>query len=988
MYNIRKLYFKDTSFANLMQHRIYNVLLISSKYDAFILEEDGRIDEQLFNEYVALNLRYAPRFTLVESEAEAQSRLDAGKYELLIAMSDSAGNDIIGIAQRIKQRHRDIPVVVLTPFLREVSMRLRKGNIDYIDYVFSWLGNSDLLLAIIKLLEDRMNVREDVASVGVQILLFVEDSVRCASSILPHLYKFVFNQSRSFMTEALNEHQQMLRMRGRPKILMARTYEEALEIFDRYSDNIMGIVSDVSFPRSGKMSRHAGIDLCRHVKSIDPFMSYILESSEEENIPLARELGVPFIDKNDEKTLPGKLKKLLLEDFGFGNFIFRNPDTGEKIAEASDLKELQRLVLELPDESLRRHFSRNDVSKWLYSRAMFPLASFVEALSVDDFGNLSEVKQALFDAIVRYRKIKNRGIVAVFRKDRFDRYSNFARIGSGSMGGKGRGLAFLDSTIKNYPELDDFENERNVQITIPKTVVLCTDIFDEFMDANNLYPVALSGAPDEVILRHFLDASLPDYLPDYFTTFFEAIAAPVAVRSSSLLEDSYYQPFAGVYSTCMIPFSPDTPKQRFLDDLSAGVKAVYASVFYRESRAYMASTVNVIDSEKMAVVLQEIVGRERNGRYYPSFSGVARSVNFYPVEPERPDDGVCNVALGLGKYVVDGGVSLRFSPARPDCALQTNDVKTALRETQTRFLALNTSATATFELSADDRRNLSEFTLKHAEEDGTLRLIASTFDRNDHRLRDGLFEGRKVITFANILKHDAFPLAAILRKVLKICRNDMGYPVEIEFAVNLAASPDELSSFNLLQIRPIVANDEILVENLASIDREQTFVFSTRALGNGIIDDLSDFVYVKPQSFDPLQSETIAEELDKLNAHFLAEGRNYILSGPGRWGSSDPALGIPVKWAQISAARLIIEAGLENYRVEPSQGTHFFHNITSFKVGYFTVDPHTAGEQFDEAYLSRCPVAFESRFIRHIRLPQPATVKIDGRTGRGAVFKV
>ena len=984
--NIRKLYFKDTSFANLMQHRIYNVLLISSKYDAFILEEDGRIDEQIFNEYVALNLRYAPRFTLVESEAEAHRRLDAGKYELLIAMSDSEGNDIIGIAQRIKQRHHDIPVVALTPFLREVSMRLRKGDIDYIDYVFSWLGNSDLLLAIIKLLEDRMNVKEDVESVGVQILLFVEDSVRCASSILPHLYKFVFNQSRSFMTEALNEHQQMLRMRGRPKILMARTYEEALEIFDRYSDNIMGIVSDVSFPRNGKSCKLAGIDLCRHVKSVDPFMSYILESSEEENRVLARELGVPFIDKSDEKTQPGKLKKLLLENFGFGNFIFRDPDTGEKIAEASDLKELQKLVLEISDESLRHHFSRNDVSKWLYSRAMFPLASFVEALSVDDFGNLSEVKHALFDAIVRYRKIKNRGIVAVFRKERFDRYSNFARIGSGSMGGKGRGLAFLDSTIKNYPELDDFENERNVQITIPKTVVLCTDIFDEFMDSNNLYPVALSGASDELILRHFLEASLPDYLPDYFTTFFEAIAAPVAVRSSSLLEDSYYQPFAGVYSTCMIPFTPGTPKQRFLDDLSAGVKAVYASVFYRESKAYMASTVNVIDSEKMAVVLQEVVGRERNGRYYPSFSGVARSVNFYPLEPERPDDGVCNVALGLGKYVVDGGVSLRFSPARPDCALQTNDVNIALRETQTRFLALN--ASATFEVSTDDRRNLSEFTLKQAEEDGALRLIASTFDRNDHRLRDGLFEGRKVITFANILKHDAFPLAAILRKVLKICRNDMGYPVEIEFAVNLAQSSGEPSSFNLLQIRPIVANDEVVVENLAAIDREQTFVYSTRALGNGTIDELSDFVYVKPESFDPLESETIADELDGVNARFVAEGRNYMLSGPGRWGSSDPALGIPVKWAQISAARLIIESGLEHYRVEPSQGTHFFHNITSFKVGYFTVDPRTTGELFDEAYLSRFPVAYESRFVKHIRLPEPAMVKIDGRTGRGAVFKI
>ncbi|MDR0559303.1 MAG: phosphoenolpyruvate synthase [Prevotellaceae bacterium] len=985
--NIRKLYFKDTSFANLMKHRIYNVLLISSKYDAFILEEDGRIDEQIFNEYVALNLRYAPRFTLVETEKSACHELEHNKYELIIVMSDSDGNDITSVAKRIKAVYSNIPVVLLTPFLREVSLRLYSGDLNSIDYVFSWLGNSDLLLAIIKLLEDRMNVREDVESVGVQILLFVEDSTRFASSVLPYLYKFVFNQSSSFMTEALNEHQQMLRMRGRPKILMARTYEEALTIFEQYSSNILGVISDVRFPRQGKMDRYAGLKLYKHIKNIDPFISYILESSEAENIKFAEEFNVPYIDKNNEKTLPNNLKKILLENFGFGNFVFRDPETGDEIAKASDLKELQKRIFEIPDNSLRWHFSRNDVSKWLYSRAMFPLASFVEALSVDDFKDISEVKETLFNAIVQYRKIKNRGIVAVFQKDRFDRYSNFARIGSGSMGGKGRGLAFLDSLIKNYPELEDFESEQNVQISIPKTVVICTDIFDEFMETNNLYSIALSDAPDEIILQNFLKAKLPKYLLADFLSFFNAITAPVAVRSSSLLEDSYYQPFAGIYSTYMIPYDLSS-RTHMLYMLNNTIKAVYASVFYKNSKRYMASTSNVIDSEKMAIVLQEVTGSEHNGKFYPSFSGVARSVNFYPIEPERPEDGVCNVALGLGKYVVDGGVSLRFSPAYPNNILQTGDINIALRETQTKFLAIDNEHSSLFKITTDSDDNLVELNLKQAEKDGTLRLIASTFDHNDMIIRDGIYDGRKIVTFANILKHDAFPLAEILRKILKTGQNDMGYPVEIEFAVNLGQTKEHLSVFNLLQIRPIVENKELISENISLIDKNQTIISSTHVLGNGIMDDVCDIVYVKPENFDASRSREMAAEIEKINAQISSEGKCFILIGPGRWGSSDPWLGIPVKWTQISAARLIVESGLENYRVDPSQGTHFFHNLTSFKVGYFTVNTYKDDGYIDVDYLSQFQTVFENRDIKHIRLPSPAVIKISGKSGIGVVMKI
>ena len=984
--NIRQFYFKDTSFADLMKHRIYNVLLLSSKYDAFILEEDGRIDEQIFNEYVSLHLRYPPRFTLVETEDEALGSLRRGKYELIITMSDSDDKDIIDLAQRMKALYPDIPIVVLTPFLREVSVRVAGEDLSLIDYFLCWLGNSDLLLAIIKLVEDSMNVKEDVESVGVQALLFVEDSIRFASSVLPYLYKFVFQQSRSFMTEALNEHQRTLRMRGRPKILMARTYEEAIAIYERYGDNILGVISDVDFPRAGRHDRKAGIELCRLIRSENPFMPYVLESSEYENKALADSLGVAFVDKNNEKILPAALSKQLLENFGFGDFVFRRPDTNAEVARASDLHDLQHLVPVLPDEVVVHHFSQNHVSRWLYSRAMFPLAEFVEKISLDDFDNLDDVRKALTDAIVRYRKIKNRGIVADFRRERFDKYSNFSRIGKGSMGGKARGLAFLDSIIKRNPDFDDFDG-KNIQITLPRTVVLCTDIFDEFMENNGLYGVALSDIPNGEMLRHFLAADLPEALDDDLLAFINAVATPIAVRSSSLLEDSYYQPFAGIYSTYMLPYrAGDT--EGMLRILSNAIKAVYASVFYRESKAYMESTSNIIDTEKMAVVLQEVAGREyASGRYYPSFSGVARSINFYPVQPERPEDAVCNVALGLGKYVVDGGLSLRFSPAYPRNVLQTSELSIALRETQTRFFAIDMNRMPD-EPDVNDAAGLLELDLKAAEEDGALYLIASTFDYNDRMIRDGIYDGgRKLITFSNILKHDAFPLAPILQAALKTGQTDMGHQVEIEFAVTLGSSPGEPGVFYLLQIRPIVENKETIAENLTGIAAADAVITSNHALGNGVIDDVYDFVYIKPETFDASRNASTALEIEKLNARLRDEKRGYVLAGPGRWGSSDPWLGVPVKWTQISAARLIVEAGLANYRIDPSQGTHFFHNLTSFRVGYFTVNPYCNDGFYDTGFLNALPAIYESDSVRHVRFDHPIIIKIDGKKGVGVVMK-
>ena len=984
--SVKKLYFKDTSFASLMKHRIYNVLLISNKYDAFILEEDGRIEEQLFNEYYALNLRYPPRFTIVDTLDDAVAFLKKQPFELVIVMSDNEGNDLVDISYNIKKKFPKIPLVVLTHFLHDISQRLEIEKLEFIDYIFCWLGNFDLFLAIIKLVEDKINIEEDIASVGVQMILFVEDLIQDFSSILPYIYNFVFIQSRSFMTEALNEHQQMLRMRGRPKILLARNYEEAISIYQKYRNNILGVISDMDFPKEGKLDKNAGVKLYKAIKSNSPFIPYLLESSDRSNKTKADALEVAFINKSNKNYID-LLKTLMLDHFGFGDFLFRNPKTWEIVARAANLNELQKIIYNLPDDTLAYHVSHNHVSHWLYSRALFPLASYLESITIDDFRNLDEMRDAIMDAIVQYRKIKNRGVVAEFRHDRFDKYSNFARIGSGSMGGKGRGLAFLDNIIKNNPDFDEFKEEENVFISVPKTVILCTDIFEKFMEINNLDPAILSEATDQQILNRFLEAKLQDELHTDFTAFLNAVNSSVAIRSSSLLEDSYQQPFAGVYSTYMIPY--DTDSGRMVEMLENAIKAVYASVFYKESRAYMASTANMIDSEKMAIILQEVVGKEHGGkRYYPDFSGVLRSVNFYPLRPEKPEDGICNIALGLGKYVVDGNMSLRFSPVYPQKILQTSQVDTALRETQTFFYAIDITANNKFLPALNDVENLLRCDLHTAEEDGSLRYIGSTFDPNDGMIRDGIYEsGRRLVTFSNILKHEVFPLSRILKALMKAGQKAMGHPVEIEFAVNMRNSSQENSAFYLLQIRPIVTYKESYSEDFSEIAEEDILIESNRSLGCGTIKNIYDVVYVKPEDFKPVNNLKIAEEIGALNQKLLREKRSYILIGPGRWGSGDPWLGIPVRWSQISAARVIVEAGLANYCIDPSQGTHFFHNITSLQVAYLTIRPYDDDGDYELEFLNSMKAEHESTFIRHVSFDSPLVVKINGKTGKAIVFK-
>ena len=976
------LYLKDTQFANLMTRRIFNVLLIANPYDAFMLEDDGRIEEKIFNEYASLSLRYPPRFTQATTCDEALSHLSALTYDLIICMPGTGDNESFDTARHIKEAYPHIPMVILTPFSHGITERFANEDLSPFEYVFCWLGNTDLLVSIIKLIEDKMNLEHDVQEVGVQAILLVEDSIRFYSSLLPNLYKFVLQQSQEFSTEALNAHQRTLRMRGRPKIVLARNYEEAISVYTKYKNNILGVITDVRFPRNdrGEKDALAGIRLCAAIRQEDPFVPLIIQSSETENMAYAAKYGAVFIDKNSKK-MDVDLRRVVSANFGFGDFIFRNPETMEEIARVRNLKELQNILFAVPSESFLYHISRNHISRWLYSRAMFPIAEFLKPITWNELQDIDAHRQIIFEAIVKYRKMKNQGVVAVFKRDRFDRYSNFARIGEGSLGGKGRGLAFIDHLLKRHPEFEEFDN---AHVAIPKTVVLCTDVFDEFMETNNLYQVALSDVDDHTLLRYFLKAKLPDRLVEDFFTFFDVVKSPIAIRSSSLLEDSHYQPFAGIYNTYMIPFLDD--KYEMLRMLSDAIKGVYASVFFRDSKAYMQATSNVIDQEKMAVILQEVVGNQYGERYYPSMSGVARSLNYYPLGDEQAEEGIVNLALGLGKYIVDGGLTLRFSPYHPNKILQTSELDIALKETQTRFYALDLR-NAGHDFSIDDGFNLLKLHVKEAEKDGALNYIASTYDPYDQIIRDGLYPGgRKVITFANILQHDMFPLARLLQLSLKYGQEEMRRPVEIEFAANLSREKDKTGTFYLLQIRPIVDNNAMLDEDLTVLPDESLLLRSNNSLGQGIINDLYDVVYVKTDHYSASHNQEIAWEIEKLNQQFLDAKRNYILIGPGRWGSSDTWLGIPVKWPHISAARLIVEAGLTNYRVDPSQGTHFFQNLTSFGVGYFTINAYMGDGLYNQDFLNAQPAVHETEYLRHVRFARPAVVKMDGKKKQGVVM--
>ena len=999
-----KFYLKDVSFVNLMMRRIYNVLIVANPYDAFMLEDDGRIEEKIYNEYMELGLRYPPTFTQVSTTEEAAQVLRSTVIDLVICMPGNADNDAFDVARDIKGKFPSIHCVVLTPFSHGITKRMENEDLSIFDYVFCWLGNTNLILSIIKLIEDKMNLEHDIREAGVQMILLVEDSVRFYSSILPNLYNYILEQSKNFSKEALNRHAATMRMRGRPKVVLARTYEEAQKLYDKYSNNTLGVISDARFPLKSAAKAFgneveqeanpehgtdtfgrekcpdAGLRLFRYIRKTDPFVPLIIESSESDNRAKAEAEGFRFVDKNSKK-MSVDLRRLMEEHMGFGDFIFRDPKTHEEIMRIRSLKELQDNIFNIPNDSMLYHISRNHMSRWLCARAIFPVSAFLKHVTWEKLQDVDAHRQIIFDAIVQYRHMKNLGVVAVFDRMKFDKYAHFARIGEGSLGGKGRGLAFLDNIIKRHPEFNQYEN---ATVQIPKTVVLCTDIFDEFMMSNNLYPIALSDASDDEILKHFLHAQLPDSLIADFFTFFEATKSPIAIRSSSLLEDAHYQPFAGIYSTYMIPYLAD--KYQMLQMLACAIKGVYASVFYRDSKAYMTATRNVIDQEKMAVILQEVVGKDYGTRYYPTMSGVLRSLNYYPIGDEEAEEGIASLALGLGKYIVDGGQTLRVCPYHPHQVLQTSETEMALRDTQTQFYALDMKHVGD-DFKVDDGFNILKLRVKDAVEDQSLNYIASTFDPYDQVINDGVYEtGRKLITFAGVLQHNVVPLPELMQMSMKCGSEAMRRPVEIEFACNIHA--DKTCDFYLLQIRPIVDAKEMLDEDVRAIPDADCLLRSHNSLGHGISEDVTDVVYVKyDDQFSAMNNFYVADDIERINRKFLADGKNYVLIGPGRWGSSDHYLGVPVKWPHISAARVIVEVALKNYNIDPSQGTHFFQNLTSFGVGYFTVDTNTEEGGFvNKEMLDAMPAVEETQYVRHVRFDRPLRILMDGKKQEGAVL--
>lgn len=980
---------RDVTFMNLMTKRIFRVLIIANPYDAFMLEDDGRIDEKLFNEYTELGLRYPPTFTQVSTTEEARAVLSSTDVNLVICMPGNADNDAFAVARAVKTDFPDLPCVVLTPFSHGITRRMQNEDLSIFDNVFCWLGNTNLILSIIKLIEDKMNLDHDIEEAGVQVIMLVEDSIRFYSSILPHLYNYILQQSQRFATEALNPHAAALRMRGRPKVVLARNYNEAVEIYDKYKDNMLGVISDARFPISGYFQLgseddvhkdgEAGLKLLRYIRSCDEYLPLIMESAESENRAKAEAEGFRFIDKNSKKMSVDLREEMELH-MGFGDFLFRDPATKEVVHRVRSLKELQDHIFKIPRESMLYHVSRNHVSRWLSARAIFPVSQFLKHITWHKLQDVDAHRQIIFDAIVQYRHMKNIGTVAVFDRLKFDAYSHFARIGEGSLGGKGRGLAFLDNIIKRSEELHQFDN---VSVSIPMTVVLCTDVFDQFMESNGLYQIALSDASNEEILEAFLKAQLPESLRHDCEIFIDATKCPLAIRSSSLLEDSHYQPFAGVYSTYMIPYLED--REVMLRMLSKAIKSVYASVYFRDSKAYMTATSNVIDQEKMAVILQEVIGEKHGNHYYPSMSGVLRSLNYYPIGDEESEEGIASLALGLGKYIVDGGRTLRVCPYHPQQVLQMSEMEIALKETQTVFYALDLND-MNEDFKVDDGFNIHRVRVKEADKEGALNHIVSTYDPYDSVIRDGLYEGgRKVVSFAGVLKDGIIPIPELMQMSMKFGSEAMRRPVEIELACNI--HPDGTAEYYLLQIRPIVDAKQTLNEDLTQIPDEDCLLRTENSLGHGIVDDIVDVVYVKTdENFTASNNPYVADDIERINRGFLDRGENYILAGPGRWGSSDYWLGIPVKWPHISAAKLIVEVGLDNYRVDPSQGTHFFQNLTSLGVGYFTINPYRNEGIFRKEILDAMPAVEETKYVRHVRFESPLKIMMDGMKQLGVVL--
>jgi CheY-like chemotaxis protein len=967
-----------------MHFKIRDILLVASLYDNYLFEEDGRLYELIRQEFQVLNLSQPPEITHVTSAAEAIDLLQTEEhFDLIITTLHIEDMNVVRFAQKVRQSGNNVPIVLLAYDNRERRELVNSYDTSIFERIFIWQGDYRLLIAIIKHIEDRRNVESDTLSVGLQSIILIEDNVSFYSSYLPLIYTEIHLQSQRLISEGLNLSHRFLRMRARPKILLCTSYEEALAYFEQYQDFILGIISDVNFKHNGVKDPEGGFTFAKMVRSRHEDIPILLQSSNADFAEKAREIGLAFLQKGSPRLLHD-LRKFMMAHFGFGDFIFRTPD-GKEVGRANNLKTLEEQLHHVPDESILFHAERNHFSNWLKARTEFWLAHMLRPHKVSDFASVVELRNELIRALHQYQEIRQRGVITEFNKETFDPANSFARVGSGSLGGKGRGLGFINTLISNYNLRDKYPD---AEIAVPSAIVVATDVFDRFLSENHMESFALSSTDEVEVQRRFLEAPrFPQDIASKLRDFLEIMHEPLAVRSSSLLEDSQYQPFAGVYQTFMIPNNdPDTDVR--LSELLRSIKLVFASTFSKRAKDYMKATSYRLEEEKMAVIIQRMVGARHHDRFYPAFAGVAKSYNFYPVPPQKSTDGIVQVALGLGKTVVDGGNSVRFSPRYPRHLLQFFSTLETIRNAQQDFLALNLARGHDGNANRSPEAFVEQYDLSKAEEDQTLFYVGSTYSPENDSVYDGVSrEGKRVVTFAPILKHRIFPLAEILELILDMGTWGMGTQVEIEFAVNMNVPPGKPKEFALLQIRPLVLSLEMEELEVDSVGQEDLICQSQQVLGNGVIKDIHDIVVVDIQQFERSRAKDVAAEVSLFNTDLIARKRPYVLIGVGRWGSLDPWLGIPVTWDQIAGASVIVESGFKDFNVTPSQGSHFFQNITSFRVGYFTVNSFTRLGYIDWDWLRQQPAAEELRFTRHLQFDEPIVAKINGRKNIGIILK-
>lgn len=978
--DLKSYEFEEVAFNKLMQNRINKVLIVCSNYDFYMLEEDGRIDERIFNEYTALNLRYPPSFIHANSAKKAIKLLESDKIDLVITWLDIGNYKAFETSKKIKEAFPEVHIAAISHYSSELRKKINEENAGVIDFVFHWNGNADIFLAIIKLVEDRMNAEKDINQIGVKAILLVEDSLKFYSRYLPIIYKILLKQTRSFMSEGLNEHRRMMLMRGRPKILLATNYEDGLSLFEQYKHNLLGVISDVNYYKDGKRNPEAGFLFLKFVRGFKRYFPFLIQSSNNDNEKRALELKGKFLYKHSE-TLEEEIKNYITKYFSFGDFEFWDPVQMKVLATVKDLTSFQNALSTVTTDAIKYHGQRSEYSKWLKSRALFPLANLFSATEYEDFDDAEQTREFLINAIKSYRVYRSRGVISKFDKNKYDEYLGFSRIGDGALGGKGRGLAFIDSFLKRHRLCRKY---KDVNITIPRTVVLSTEVFDEFMETHQLIRFVAKTKNDDEILKEFVSKPLPQWVLDDIKVFLNVTTAPIAIRSSSVLEDSHYQPFAGIFATYMIP---NTEKEKLLNMVSNAVKSVMASAFFINSKSYLKATSHALEESRMAVILQEVTGKQYEDVYYPNISGVARSINFYPIGSEKPNEGIASIALGLGEVIVGGGRTLRFSPYHPKKILQLSSPGSTQRDTQQYFYGLDLNPDS-YHTSTSEAVNKKKISIRSAKNHNSLKFVASTYDLQNNIIKPGiLHEGVRVISFDNVLKYNTFPLPEILQDLLRIGQREMRSPIEMEFAVNLDVPEGKNKEFSFLQIRPIVESNETVSKLPKGFKIADTIIYSESALGNGKYDHIYDFVYVKPETFNSANTREIAAAVEEMNKRFIELDKQYILVGPGRWGSSDPWLGIPVIWPQISAAKVIVEAGLNNFRIDPSQGTHFFQNLTSFKVGYLTINPFIDDGFFDLEYLNKQEAVCENKYLRHLCFKEPLKVIIEGKSNKAIIFK-